>query len=288
MAPRTSVLVPVYEQWHLVPKLLACLAAQTRPQDQFEVILADNGSPNLAPPTALPANVRIIRCPQPGSYAARNAAAAEAGGEWFAFTDADCLPEPGWLEAIDEAARVAGARTILVGAVELVARTDTPNAYEVYDMLVGIPQQRYASRGYGATANLSVAAALFREVGGFDGTRLSGGDAEFCRRTSATTGATVEFVPAARVGHPARDSWDALATKSRRVLGGQITTGPLTRRASFLLRALAPPILHWSRFASADRPLGDKLTAILVQTRLWGSEIVEAGRLLIGRRPERR
>ena len=34
--------------------------------------------------------------------------------------------------------------------------------------------------------------------------------------------------------------------------------------------------------------MSDKLTAILVQTRLWGSEIVEAGRLLIGRRPERR
>ena len=47
MAPRLSVLVPVYEQWHLVPKLLARLEAQTLPQDQFEVILADNGLTEL-------------------------------------------------------------------------------------------------------------------------------------------------------------------------------------------------------------------------------------------------
>ena len=78
MRPRFSVLVPVYEQWDLVPKLLACLAAQTFPQDRFEVILADNGSPNFAPPAALPVNVRIVSCPQPGSYAARNAACGGA------------------------------------------------------------------------------------------------------------------------------------------------------------------------------------------------------------------
>jgi glycosyltransferase involved in cell wall biosynthesis len=288
MALRVSVLVPVYEQWDLVPKLLACLAGQTLPQDQFEVILADNGSPSFAPPPVLPANVRIVRCPHPGSYATRNAAAAEAKGEWFAFTDADCLPEPGWLAAIDAAAKASDERTILVGAVELRARTERPNAYEIYDMIAGIPQHRYASRGYGATANLAVAAALFHEVGGFDGTRLSGGDAEFCRRTTATTGAQVQFVPTAQVGHPARDSWEALSTKSRRILGGQITKGPFKRRASFLVRALAPPVIAWSRFASVDRPLGDRATAIFVQTRLWGNEIVEAARLLLGRQPERR
>jgi GT2 family glycosyltransferase len=288
MERRISVLVPVYQQWDLVPKLLACLAAQTLPQDEFEVILADNGSPTFAPPAALPANVRIVNCPQPGSYAARNAAATEAKGAWFAFTDADCLPEPGWLAAIDATAKTADGKTILVGAVELRARTDKPNAYEIYDIIAGIPQHRYASRGYGATANLAVAAALFRETGGFDGTRLSGGDAEFCRRATAATGAKVQFVPVARVGHPARDTWEALATKSRRVLGGQITMGPFNRRAAFLIRALAPPVIHWTRFARADRPLGDRTTAILIQTRLWGSEIMEAGRLLIGRQPERR
>jgi glycosyltransferase involved in cell wall biosynthesis len=284
MEPRFSVLVPVYEQWDLVPALLACLAAQTLPQDQFEVILSDNGSHNFTPPDFLPANARIVTCAQPGSYAARNAAAAEARGQWFAFTDADCLPEPGWLATL---AVDADARDILVGAVDVRPAGTLPNAYEIYDMLKGIPQDRYASRGYGATANLAVSAELFRELGGFDATRLSGGDAEFCRRAVAR-GAHVRFVANARVGHPARDNWHAIAIKSRRVLGGQITAGSIGRRTAFLLRALGSPIIPSWRFIRAPYPLRYRLTATGVQLRLWGVELGEAVRLIAGGRAERR
>ena len=286
MQSRFSVLVPVYEQWDLVPALLARLAGQSLPQDAFEVILADNGSPNFAPPAALPANTRIVRCPRPGSYAARNEAANAATGQWYAFTDADCLPEPGWLAALAAAAG-GGDQTILVGTVDVRAAGEPPNAYEIYDMLRSIPQERYVRRGYGATANLAVPAALFRAAGGFDPTRLSGGDAEFCRRAAAH-GAQVRFVPAARVSHPARSTWAAVATKSRRVLGGQVTAGSAPRRAAFLLRALASPLLPTWRFLGAPYPLRMRLTAIGVQLRLWGVEIAEAARLLRGHPAERR
>ena len=47
-------------------------------------------------------------------------------------------------------------------------------------------------------------------------------------------------------------------------------------------------MIAWSRFARSDRPMRHKVTAILVQTRLWGSEVIETARLLMGRRPERR
>ena len=287
MAPRLSVLVPVYEQWDLVPALLACLAAQTLPQDRFEVILADNGSPHFTPPATLPANVRIVSCAQPGSYATRNVAAAAAGGEWFVFTDADCLPEAGWLEALTVAMEPAAPRTILVGAVDVRPLSDPPNAYEIYDMVKGIPQQRYASRGYGATANLAATADLFRELGGFDAARLSGGDAQFCRRAGAA-GARVQFVAGAGVVHPARSTWEEISTKARRLLGGQIAAGSASSRAAFLLRALAPPMTAWWRFAQARHPLRYRAIAMGLQTRLWGTDIAEASRLLTGHRPERR
>lgn len=287
MERHLSVLVPVYEQWDLVPELLTCLAAQTLPPDSFEVILSDNGSRNFVPPATLPDNVRIITCERPGSYAARNAAAALATGDWLAFTDADCLPEPGWLAALSRVAESADAQTILVGGVDVRPAGTPGNAYEIYDMLKGIPQERYASRGYGATANLAVSATLFRDAGGFDATRLSGGDAEFCRRAVAR-GASVRFVSDARVGHPARADWDAIATKSRRVLGGQIAAGSPGRRAAFLLRTLGSPIIPTWRFLRAPYPLGDRLTAVGVQLRLWGVELREAVRLLAGGKAERR
>jgi glycosyltransferase involved in cell wall biosynthesis len=287
MVPRLSVLVPVYEQWDLVPALLQRLAAQLLPQDQFEIILADNGSHDFHGPETLPPNVRIVSCAQPGSYAARNAAAASASGQWFAFTDADCLPEPGWLAALTSAGDAADSRTILVGAVAVRPARNPPNAYEIYDMIKGIPQDRYASRGYGATANLAVSAALFRELGGFDAARLSGGDAEFCRRAGAA-GAKVRYVPDASVEHPARDNWEAIATKSRRVLGGQIVAGSFGRRAAFLLRAVSPPVIAWARFARAPYPIRYRATAMWLQLRLWGTEIAEAARLLAGAGAERR
>ncbi|MEO7221531.1 MAG: glycosyltransferase, partial [Devosia sp.] len=271
----------------LVPGLLDCLAAQSVSPDAFEVILADNGSRNFAPPQNLPANARIVTCPQPGSYTARNAAAAGARGEWFAFTDADCLPEPGWLAALDKAAKASDGQTILVGAVDVQPINSPPNAYEIYDSIIGIPQERYASRGYGATANLATPAELFRRVGGFDTKRLSGGDADFCRRAGAQ-GARIEFVRDARVGHPARATFESLATKSRRILGGQIATGPFRRRAAFLLRALSPPAIAWWRLLRAKQPVVHRVIAMLVQARLWGVEVLEAARLLAGRKAERR
>jgi GT2 family glycosyltransferase len=287
MEPRFSVLVPVYEQWDLVPALLACLGAQSLPQDAFEVILVDNGSTHFTPPATLPPNTRIVTCTDPGSYAARNAAAAIAKGEWLTFTDADCLPGPAWLMALADAAQVAGEQTIVVGSVDVRPLDDRPNAYEIYDMIKGIPQERYASRGYGATANLAVSATLFHAVGGFDGKRLSGGDAEFCRRATAH-GARIQFVAAARVGHPARSTWDAIAIKSRRVLGGQLAAGSFFRRGAFLVRALAPPVIPWWRLARAQQPLRYRAVALAVQTRLWGVDVLEAARLLVGGQAERR
>jgi glycosyltransferase involved in cell wall biosynthesis len=287
MEPRFSVLVPVYEQWDLVPKLLACLAAQTLPQDRFEVILADNGSRNFTPPATLPANVRIMTCAQPGSYAARNAAAAEAKGEWFAFTDADCLAAPGWLAALDAAA--TDQNTILIGAVDMRASGTTPNAYEAFDIVKGIPQEHYVRLGYGATANLAVTAELFRRVDGFDSARLSGGDAEFCRRASAKAGATVRYVAAARVGHPARATWEEIATKSRRMIGGQVLAGSAARRAYRVLRILAPPLIRCAQIVLSDKVSpGQRWGAVGVQIRVWASGVAELVRLLAGGTAERR
>jgi hypothetical protein len=156
-------------------------------------------------------------------------------------------------------------------------------------MIKGIPQERYARGGYGATANLAVPAALFRAVGGFDGTRLSGGDAEFCRR-AGRQGAQIAFAAAARVGHPARDSWEAISTKSRRVVGGQVLAGPVARRTYRVLRILMPPLLRCARIAlTPGFSLRNRLVATGIQLRLWIAEIAELVRLLLaGGRPERR
>ncbi|MBN7762750.1 glycosyltransferase [Nitratireductor aquibiodomus] len=284
-----SVVVPVYEQWDLVPTLIACLHKQTLSIDLFEIILVDNGSLKPNVPNRLPENVHVTSCAVPGSYAARNHGAAMAKGDWLAFTDADCQPHEGWLFSIYQAGPASDLdRTLLAGSVVLFSPRERPNIWEKYDIVRGIPQERYVSRGYAATANLALPKALFDELGGFEAARFSGGDAELCRRARAI-GCDLIYCGRARVNHPARATWQEISIKARRIKGGQIRAGSLRRRVVWGLSTLAPPVRGvWRFLASPTHPTHYKLAAVLVLMRVWLVEVVELLRLCAGTRAERR
>ena len=281
--PLFSVIVPVHRHWDLVPALLEALADQRTDPARFEILIVNNDAPKPAPPLELPGNARMITCATPGSYAARNAGAAAAHGDWLAFTDADCRPPPRWLEALADATAGGG---LLAGPVEIETPVpDTP--FAVYDRVRGIPQPRYIARGYAATANLAVPKPVFRALGGFAPERFSGGDAEFCRR-AGRAGHGLRLVETARTVHLARVDWAALADKTRRIKGGQIAAGPLPRRIAWSLRTLAPPLRDTLAFLHAPFPVSKRATAIAVRFRIWGVELAETVRLLAGGAPERR
>lgn len=297
-----SVIVPVYRQWEMLPLLLADLAAQEG-APSFEVIVVDNdpgtpgprpGAPDIAARFASHSEIRAetraetrfalrhIGCATPGSYAARNAGAAVARGGIFVFTDADCRPLPSWLAALTAAAE-PGA--LLAGPVEVVGGA-SPNPCEIYDMIRGIPQARYVARGYAATANLAVPAAVFAALGGFDPRRFSGGDAEFCRRAGAA-GHPLRLVGAAVTRHPARADWGELEAKARRIKGGQIRGGPLPRRIAWTLRTPLPPLRDTRAYLRAEAPWRWRRTAVALRFRLWRVEVAEMLRLLAGGTPVR-
>lgn len=287
---RFSIIVPVYNDWHRVPELLERLKRQTLDPESFEIILVDNGSERFDPPDSLPPKARIEICTTPGSYAARNHGIEQARGEWLAFTDADCRPKPDWLQNLLEATNARNdettnrqtdkptkrqnAPTILAGAVQMVADHDPPNRWETYDLVRGIPQAWYVRRGYAATANLAVPATLMASLGCFDAARLSGGDADLCRRARAA-GARLEYVATAAVEHPARSSREEVLAKAKRIKAGQVAAGDWPRR----LRTLLPPVIEiWKHLRSAQWPLKYRLTAVAVELRLWPTEFRQAFR----------
>jgi GT2 family glycosyltransferase len=310
---RFSVIVPVYNDWHQVPELLACLRKQTLASENFEIILVDNASEQFTPPEDMPPNARIESCKTPGSYAARNHGIEQAKGQWLAFTDADCRPRPNWLETLMAATKQANERSdrtneptseqankrtigankrseqpndstiqrqnerankrmIVAGAVEMVPQNNPPTRWEIYDLVRGIPQAWYVKRGYAATANLAVSAKLMGRLGGFDARRMSGGDAELCRR-AMEQGACLEYVADAIVEHPARTTRAELIAKLRRIKAAQVARGDWLRR----LRTFLPPVVEsWKYLRSRNWPLGYRLTAVVVQFSLWPADIGQA------------
>ena len=284
-----SVIVPVYREGAGLQVLLAAFGAQTLDADRFEVILVDNdpdGPAPLPPLPALPFAAQVVDCRIPGSYAARNAGAAHASGKIFAFTDSDCLPTMGWLCAL-VAASIEMQDEILVGPVDLYA-APVPNVWEIFDTVRGMRQDIFVRHGYGVTANLAVRATLFRHLGGFDDARLSGGDAEFCRR-AGRQGVRLRLVTSAKVRHPARKSREEIETKARRIKGGQISIGPIWQRALWGVRSLCPPAREMGMYLlEKEFPLRWRFIACHIRMLLWRVELHELYRLSVLRKPPER
>lgn len=284
-----SVIVPVYKQWELVTNLLEELSTQTLSKEKFEVIIVNNDPDTSCPELMCDLYLKVVNCSRPGSYAARNIGVQHSVSKWLVFTDADCRPTKYWLENYMYAIN-KNINNSFIFAGKIIVSTDNiyRNIYEIYDSIKGIPQHRYVKNGYAATANLCFRRSTFDKVGGFDASRFSGGDADFCRR-AVQSGFELKYLEDAIVIHPARRNWEDLKTKSKRIKGGQIASGSLKRRLYYFFKTFLPPILTILRFLfNKNFKLKEKLIAILIQLRLWLVEMAESLRLLFGCSPERR
>lgn len=221
---RVSVIVPVYNHPEYLAKCLAALAEQTISLDQFEVVVVDNGSDE--PPGALVAEygfARFIEEPRPGSFAARNTGIQVARGSLLAFTDADCLPDPQWLEAAIAAIEGTDPIDVVAGRIDLIARDPAhPTATELFDIAVRMDQRKRVKASNGVvTANMVTRHELFEHVGPFDDSLMSGADAVWSAR-AAERGYTVKYVDDAVVVHPARTSLSEVLRQARRRAGGTV------------------------------------------------------------------
>lgn len=221
--PEVSVIVPVWNGHATLGACLSALTAQTLAPERYEIIVVDNGSSDdsVAIARAVP-GVVVLEEASPGSYAARNTGVAHARGQWLAFTDADCIPAPDWLERALAAAEATPRFGVLAGRIDLFeegAKAEGDSVYAEYERLFSFPQA-HAARGNCATANwLSPRQALLA-VGGFNAGLKSGGDREMALRLR-DAGWPLVYVPDMIVRHPVRASRAELVRKRRRLSGGR-------------------------------------------------------------------
>ncbi len=270
---KVSVIVPVYNDAKRLGLCVEALLEQTY-DGEVEIIVVDNGS-TLPPTIEAPETVglRLLKEPKPGSYAARNCGLAAASGDYIAFTDSDCLPQPGWLSALVESLDRGVA--MVAGEIRLFsAKPDAPNAVECFDMLCGLDQQEAVLRNHSAfTANLACRREVFDVLGGFDDRTTSGGDVAFTQ-AAVQAGFRLEYNANMLVLHPARDSLREHRKKLRRVVSGAYLLRDSDSKFSrtFYWRSIlwggVRPWLTAARMLRSQRVkqlrMGDRLRAISV------------------------
>ena len=205
--PSFSVVVPTYNRPERLAVCLAALDHLDYPRDRFEVIVVDDGS--ARPPDATVAVFRdrlavaLVAAPHAGPAAARNTGAARAAGTHLAFTDDDCAPDPGWLQAL--AISLVAAPHALVGGRTVNALPDNPYATAsqlLVDYLYGYYNTEAGGARFFASNNMALATDRFHALGGFDTTfpLAAGEDREICDRWRAH-GWPLVYAPAAIVRH---------------------------------------------------------------------------------------
>ncbi len=94
---RASIIIPYFARPRHLQLALKALALQTISQNDFEIIVVDDGSPAAAC-DFLSKSASIIRTPHRGAAAARNCGIAKAKGNIVIFIDCDIIVEPSFVQ----------------------------------------------------------------------------------------------------------------------------------------------------------------------------------------------
>jgi GT2 family glycosyltransferase len=188
--PAVSVVVPSRGRADLIPRLLDALARQTLPH---EVVVVHDYGPALFERYA---NVRAIReRATPGDAARRrNIGWRAARAPLIAFTDDDCVPSPGWLEALVRAAE-ANPGAVVQGAT----RPDPAGANGLRSAFYRTVDQT-PPHWWAQTANIIYPRELLEQLGGLEERLGAGEDADLAFRARAA-GAPLVAAPDALVHH---------------------------------------------------------------------------------------
>ncbi|GCF14477.1 hypothetical protein Harman_24120 [Haloarcula mannanilytica] len=217
--PFVSVIVPVYNDPDGIRKCLTALTDQTYPESRFEVLVVDNGSTDDTRSVVSDFPVTLLVEDEiQGSYAARNKGIRHTNGDIFAFVDADCTPEPAWIEAGIQKMTVQNA-DLVSGRVRFQFSAD-PTPAERFDAMVNMRNDKHEIDGFAKTANVFVRRSVVEDIGEFPAQLRSGGDV-YWTQSATDRGHSLMYAPDAIVDHPSRQL-GPLLSKMYRVGKGSI------------------------------------------------------------------
>lgn len=196
-----SVIVSARNARDHIGACLRALLQQTDVDDEYEIIVVDDGSTDDTGDVARRLGVRVIVQPHRGPAAARNHGANTAKGSLLLFTDADCEPARNWISKMirpfDQLEIVGAKGAYKSRQRDFVARFVQLEFEDKYDLL---RKSKYID--FVDTYSAGYRREIFLSNGGFDESipEPSVEDVDFSFRL-AERGHKMVFVPDAIVYH---------------------------------------------------------------------------------------
>lgn len=203
--PSVGIVVPTKNRPEALARCVRSLAELDYPRDRFEVVVVDDGgSAPVLPGIEAPARgiaLRVVETTGRGPAAARNLGAAAVGGSLLAFTDDDCVVEPGWLRALTEA-HDESPQALVGGRIEN-GLPGNPFSAASHDLVEFLYEEYHpGAPEFFCSNNMAVPRDRFLALGGFDESfpEAAGEDRDLCDRWRLA-GGTLRYAPEAVVRH---------------------------------------------------------------------------------------
>jgi len=200
---RSSVIISTHNRSNSLERTLQSLASQTLGAEAFEVVVVDDGSDDSTLEVCNTMQERMKNLvvvstgENVGSSSARNVGFGHARGEYFLFTDDDCIPDKAWVGCMASALR---DHPIVAGAIESPRDNVARLCHNIAEFHPFMPGRKSGDRDYIAGANMGFQRSLLEEIGGFEEGRKLASDMEMIIR-ARMAGHRAFFEPRAKVIH---------------------------------------------------------------------------------------
>ena len=197
---KVSVVIPAYNAQDTIAQAVSHSLAQAKGPMEVEVVVVDDGSTDDTAEVAESVGARVIRQKNLGPASSRNKGWESTSGNLICFTDADCIPSPGWLENL-----LDGFTDLQAGAVAgsyEVANTSSWLARWVHQEIMERHKRMPPFiRAFGSY-NVAIPRHVLQATGGFDPVyrRASGEDNDLSYRI-IKKGWRIALRPQAKVAH---------------------------------------------------------------------------------------
>jgi glycosyltransferase involved in cell wall biosynthesis len=234
--PTLAVIVAARNEQSVLPDLIGALSAQRYPEEKVSFWIVDDESSD--------ATLKITKAAekQDGRFhalrsnpltpisspkkRALDTAIRQCDAEWIVTTDADCIPGPGWLNAL--ASDMEDGVGVVVGYAPLIGASDPAQAIAAGESWTSAALSAAAiGLGYPFNAfgrNFAYRRQLYLDLGGFgeDGSMASGDDDLLLQRISALTNWKASFAADPRSFVPSRNrkASELIGTKARHLSVG--------------------------------------------------------------------